>query len=976
MTAAVDRRMPGVSFEVVPPELPDTLPRMDVAAFVGFASAGPLHVPVVVEDVERFRQVFGLDAPLARDAATGTVQHAHLGPAVEDFFRNGGRRCWVVRVADGGRAVRSRFPLAGLVAVGPTGGWRLAQVRARAVGGWADDLTVAPVLASAALPPVIGVDRGRRRLTMASDVPLSVGDLLRLTFDGGRTVALATVGAVGRAGTGLSLRWDRLRVLRPEFLASVPPSPVRAALVTVTGETALAEVPDVGMTDDPGRFVLTFARHPVPAAGDLLRITLDDGSVLAAPIARPAMGDRAVLTGPAWVLPPEAEAALPGPGHWPPVLELLTLSLTVWNGERLDSRIDGLGFDRQHPQYWAALPTDEQLFGAGGAASRFALAGPGETLAGEAAEWIPLAVADVAVPTIARRAFTDTSPDTRLTRDGLAVYGAQLFLDPDLAGQGTAILLEQAFAKSSIAVPARPLLGIHALLPIDEVSLLAVPDAGHLGWREFAEPVDPAPAPPVLRPPEEHDCVVTLWWTPVPPDDGYVVERSGRPDFRPATVLLDGLAPLRRAETGLPLPVAGCPTLVYLRVRATGGPWSNTVAAVLPPADFTGCGPGLPAPELRLEPDPTPGTGAALTWVPLAGLGTEIEQSADPVFGTVDARFTEPGSRRHVPAPEAADTYHRVRFADPGTGRSGPWSNTVVQLVGVRRLTRAEQPIRGQIAVELLAVQRAVLRMAGARGDLLAILSMAAHYRDGETVEHLTELTGLDIGSMAPAPPALVPVLDSGEAHVLGHAAVFHPWHVVRTVAGVRPGPPDGGLAGVLAHRSIVRGAWVSPGNQAVDSVVALSPALDADAVERLLAAGVNMVARRPAGFVTLTARTLGPDETTAPIGVRRLMFLLRRLALRHGTTYVFEPHGHRFRTMVRRTFESLLADLYQRGAFAGAVAGEAFRVVVDDTVNPEQLTAAGRFVVELWVAPAQPLVFVRVRLVQSGAGDLVALEV
>jgi len=101
------RAQPG---EALPPELPDTLPRMDVASFVGFASAGPLHVPVVVEDGERFREIFGPAAPLARDAGTGRTQYAHLGPAVEDFFGNGGRRCWVVRVADGGRAVRSRLP--------------------------------------------------------------------------------------------------------------------------------------------------------------------------------------------------------------------------------------------------------------------------------------------------------------------------------------------------------------------------------------------------------------------------------------------------------------------------------------------------------------------------------------------------------------------------------------------------------------------------------------------------------------------------------------------------------------------------------------------------------------------------------------------------------------------------------------------------------------------------------------------------
>ena len=143
MPPATDLRLPGITFEAVPPELPDTLPRMDVAAFVGFASAGPLHVPVVVEDVERFRDIFGPAAPLARDPGSGQTGYAHLGPAVEDFFANGGRRCWVVRVADGATAVRGGFPLAGLVGVDrATRRWRLASARARAVGSWADRLAV------------------------------------------------------------------------------------------------------------------------------------------------------------------------------------------------------------------------------------------------------------------------------------------------------------------------------------------------------------------------------------------------------------------------------------------------------------------------------------------------------------------------------------------------------------------------------------------------------------------------------------------------------------------------------------------------------------------------------------------------------------------------------------------------------------------------------------------------------------------
>ena len=104
---ATTARLPGIYFQADPVEPPEVLPRMDIAAFVGFAPAGPLHVPVPIEDTVRFRQIFhpANDSespalyPLAWDAARGSFEYAHLGPAVEAFFRNGGRRCWVVRVA-------------------------------------------------------------------------------------------------------------------------------------------------------------------------------------------------------------------------------------------------------------------------------------------------------------------------------------------------------------------------------------------------------------------------------------------------------------------------------------------------------------------------------------------------------------------------------------------------------------------------------------------------------------------------------------------------------------------------------------------------------------------------------------------------------------------------------------------------------------------------------------------------------------
>ncbi len=98
MAAFDARSLPGVFFDVQPRVLEEKLPRMDIAVFVGFAAQGELNTPTVVEDAEQFATLFGDDLPLAWDAERGDYVYAYLPSSVRAFFRNGGRRCWTVRV--------------------------------------------------------------------------------------------------------------------------------------------------------------------------------------------------------------------------------------------------------------------------------------------------------------------------------------------------------------------------------------------------------------------------------------------------------------------------------------------------------------------------------------------------------------------------------------------------------------------------------------------------------------------------------------------------------------------------------------------------------------------------------------------------------------------------------------------------------------------------------------------------------------
>ena len=94
----------------------------------------PAAPPVAVEDSAEFAAVFGADAPLAWDAAARRAGVRPTWPGGAGFFRNGGRRCWVVRVAGPATAQRDRFELPGRAAIGRRAGASAQRRRGRSCG--------------------------------------------------------------------------------------------------------------------------------------------------------------------------------------------------------------------------------------------------------------------------------------------------------------------------------------------------------------------------------------------------------------------------------------------------------------------------------------------------------------------------------------------------------------------------------------------------------------------------------------------------------------------------------------------------------------------------------------------------------------------------------------------------------------------------------------------------------------------------
>lgn len=81
---------PGVYFEWLSTQPANLqIQRTDITGFVGICERGPLHSRQKIESWTQFTSIFG-----------GCIPQAYLAYAVQGFFANGGRTCWVVRVAD------------------------------------------------------------------------------------------------------------------------------------------------------------------------------------------------------------------------------------------------------------------------------------------------------------------------------------------------------------------------------------------------------------------------------------------------------------------------------------------------------------------------------------------------------------------------------------------------------------------------------------------------------------------------------------------------------------------------------------------------------------------------------------------------------------------------------------------------------------------------------------------------------------
>jgi hypothetical protein len=569
--------------------------------------------------------------------------------------------------------------------------------------------------------------------------------------------------------------------------------------------------------------------------------------------------------------------------------------------------LDGFGFAPGHPRYVGDLPNDDQLY-----TPRESLLGPKPALWADAANpRFPLAGdgsgGGVYYP-LGMEVLPETflgpldAPSSSFERDGLAQFDDALFLDRELRATGVDALQAAAdHIRSQSPVPRR-LTGIHALLDLDEVTVVAVPDLGHRRWSPSDEEDAPQAPPSLESAPEQ-------------------------------------------------------------------------------PTEWTGCARhDLAVPHLEFEGrEPRGSFGLTWTAVDEPGVRYVLHEGTDPAsWDRAETIYTGPKLSIRLYGRTEGAHFYRVR-AEAGANVS-PWSNGVA-VAGPPGLRYELEPELEYEPDVLLAVQRALLRLCAARGDMLAVLSVPDHYRGDAAIAHARRLRST-VDPLPSGPPSALhtadPTLDrvlpidAGEQRALGFGALYHPWLVLSLPERgeeFRRAAPDGTAAGVLARRAAVRGAWIAPANDPFADVIALVHREPLGNLGALQEAQVNEVRQEPGGFMCLCEDTLVRNEDVRPINVRRLLSLVRRLVLLEGTQDVFEPNDPTFRRGVERRFNETMRLLYMLGAFAGRTPEQAYRVGVGSPPNTPQTIDQGRLIVELKLAPSRPLAFLLVRLLSGERG-------
>jgi phage tail sheath protein FI len=208
-----------------------------------------------------------------------------------------------------------------------------------------------------------------------------------------------------------------------------------------------------------------------------------------------------------------------------------------------------------------------------------------------------------------------------------------------------------------------------------------------------------------------------------------------------------------------------------------------------------------------------------------------------------------------------------------------------------------------------------------------------------------------------------------------GYAALYFPWIAITNpfAAGQILVTPSGHLAGVYANNDTNFGVFKAPANEDITSALALPVTVTDDEQGPLNEQGINIIRSFPnQGIKIWGARTIAPPDVTAWrfVNVRRLVTFIEK-SIQEGTRFaVFEPNNLTLWQQIKRMVTDFLTQQWTAGALFGDTPDKAFRVRVDETLNPPETRALGELIVEVTVVPTTPAEFIIFRVIQDITGS------
>ncbi len=982
MPAALDIHLPGVYFLPPPQPTAQGLPSLDVAAFVGFAERGPLHLPVAVEDFDTYQAIFGGDLPLAREVSfgpdatpnssppasssqslkpndSGRMVYANLASSVAGFFANGGGRCYVVRVA-GKQTTSTRFRVPAIVALSRNGDVKLSSIPASSPGRWSASLRLGTRLQVTPLPvatlpvPTFQVQDPMHLIWQTGSAPQAIraGDLLRLKFEDDQqwlfpvSDVQGSVAAVPEVILATNEAW--------QLISSLPATPSltvqKVFRLTLDGIELFDTGGLLGISSDL-EIILAGGYPSRVRPGDVLLLEMSDASTYLFPVA--AVNSTGDPTSPPSMrvqamarvllrLNPQAS-----PGQLPTLalrqVDRLRFDLLLREGDLRRPTVSDLAFNAGHPRFWGEVAFLES--------SPLKRRSSASGMAPPSQPKVKTAKQDLTPAAQAARLFRELQTGKRIEQ-------AQ---DGSLDNLTWAALLAPVDAD-----PPLTCLPLDMPWVITDDDLIG-PDVGQVG----DDDLDTFEASAFL---DEGIVRDNMYGSP----SSSALMAAALDRYYVQNIRLRGLYSLMFEDEVALVCVPDAVHRGWERDTAARAPIISP--SVAPPPGLEPCPPVGPFVDCLQPPtvsnvDPATGPTTGGTRVTVTGTGFTLGTGTRVNFGKSPSRDVHViGNTKLSCESPVAGSAGAVKVEVVNAKGSGSKANAFTY---TEQSTEPALPDLTSVADfdrhPLLAIHRALIGFCQARADVVGILTLPLHFEKRECIEW-QETLRQNLG--LPRRGSLFD--DVRDIADLSYAAVYHPWLLMSDASSpdrLQRVPADGAVCGMMAAREHARQVWVAPANEPLQGVLGLVPSFCTDDWAELFDLQFNLIRPEPKDFRTMSAHTLSDERALLQVSVRRLMILLRKAVLDRGMDFVFETNHERFREGVRVAFLNLLRFMFERGAFSGPTPETAYRVVTDASVNPPQSIEQGRFVAQIQVAPSQPMEFITVLLTRTGEGLLQAME-